>query len=260
MIVLVLALAGGFFVVLAVALFVRRSSVRATDSHHLALEETRLTLEAARKKTLEIVTRHLETLANRRDVLARVDRYGVINESEWNREIRHFADNVIRPRFSYAEVQAIEGIGWDSFFQVHIEIKVSRHAEQRLLSDSVPPDIGPIEFEGRCAAVLQREGWSASTTSSSGDQGADVIAVKQKRKLVLQCKLYSRNVGNKAVQEVIAARQFYAADYAAVVSVGSFTRSAEILAKVAKVHLIEFRDLANFANTIALDKRLPGQA
>ena len=75
-----------------------------------------------------------------------------------------------------------------------------------------------IDFEHQCQQILAGRGWSARLTPASGDQGADIIAEKGGMSVVLQCKLYARPVGNKAVQEVAAARTFYDAGFAAVVS------------------------------------------
>ena len=51
--------------------------------------------------------------------------------------------------------------------------------------------------------------WETFVTPQSGDQGADLIIEKYGLKFVVQCKFYSNPVGNKAVQEVIAAKGFY---------------------------------------------------
>jgi restriction system protein len=73
-----------------------------------------------------------------------------------------------------------------------------------------------------------------------------VIANRAGKVLVLQCKLYGSPVGNDAVQQVGAARQFQAADLAAVVSNQPFTRSARELAGVNYVHLLHHDQLASF--------------
>ena len=73
-----------------------------------------------------------------------------------------------------------------------------------------------------------------------GDFGADIIArTLLFRKIVVQCKAYSKKVGVRAVQEVIAARQYYHASKAAVATNSTFTRSARKLAKVCNVELWE---------------------
>jgi HJR/Mrr/RecB family endonuclease len=104
-------------------------------------------------------------------------------------------------------------------------------------------NIDPLEFERRCAEAMQLSGWTAQTTKSTGDQGADVIAGKRGAKVVLQCKRYTNTVVNKAVQEVFAAKTFLGANFAAVVSNNSYTRSAKELAVKTGVLLLDYSQL-----------------
>ena len=60
-------------------------------------------------------------------------------------------------------------------------------------------DMKPVDFEAFCAEELRRAGWNARVTMQSRDQGVDVIADKSNVRVVLQCKLYTSPVGNKAV-------------------------------------------------------------
>lgn len=85
-------------------------------------------------------------------------------------------------------------------------------------------------YEEYVARTFERAGWNAIRTPVTGDQGADLVCIKNDLKLVVQCKFYSGNVGNAAVQEVHAARGFYDAGHAAVISNAGFTRSATELA------------------------------
>ncbi len=103
--------------------------------------------------------------------------------------------------------------------------------------------LDPLEFERRCAEAMQLSGWTSRTTKRTGDQGVDVLAEKQGKRVVLQCKLYSNTVGNKAVQEVIAAKAFVNADFAAVVSNTSYTRHAKELAERTGVSLLHYSEL-----------------
>lgn len=83
------------------------------------------------------------------------------------------------------------------------------------------------QFEYFCADVLRRNGFqNVSVTPGSGDYGVDIIAFKDGRKYVVQCKCYSQNVSNKAVQEVYSGKSFYDADVAIVLTNRYFTQSA----------------------------------
>jgi len=87
----------------------------------------------------------------------------------------------------------------------------------------------PIEFERFCADALAAAGWQSKTTAASGDQGADVVAKKDGRLLVVQCKLYSGTVGTAAVQQAHSACAFYGADHAAVVTNAIYSKGARAL-------------------------------
>lgn len=203
--------------------------------------------DSARRKTQEIVSAHLDTLANQRDVQVRTDRYGVVHAQDWNKEVQHFVDKVIRPNLTADEATAVAKFGMSAFFQNLIEERVAKHCDTRPAPDRVRDGMTPLEFEGACAAVLRDLGWEASTTKGSGDQGADVIATKFGRRLVLQCKLYTGVVGNKSIQEVIAAKIFYKADLAAVVCNSAYTKSATTLAISSGVATLTYPELRSWA-------------
>lgn len=95
------------------------------------------------------------------------------------------------------------------------------------------------EFEEYVAKLYQRLGFETTVTRKSGDQGADIIAKRNGRKYIIQAKFYNSPVGNKAVQEVVAALAMYQADYGIVVTNGTYTQSAIELAKANDVELID---------------------
>ena len=97
--------------------------------------------------------------------------------------------------------------------------------------------LDPVAFEKMVALIFRKMGYSAETTKVSGDQGVDVIAQNRGKKVAIQAKRYSGAVGNKAVQEVIAGKQYYQADEAYVVTNSDFTKSAIELAKRTGVKL-----------------------
>ena len=96
-------------------------------------------------------------------------------------------------------------------------------------------------------AAIHDAGWQADATPPGADQGADVIAEQAGCRLVLQCKWVSRPVGNRAVQEAAAARAFYGASLAAVVSNQPYTSAAIQLAAGNGIRLLHHADLATLA-------------
>ncbi|MFR7960816.1 MAG: restriction endonuclease [Roseburia intestinalis] len=88
------------------------------------------------------------------------------------------------------------------------------------------------EFEYFCGDLLKKNEFSnVEVTRGSGDQGIDIIAYKDGVKYGIQCKCYSQNIGNKAVQEAFAGKTFYDCHVAAVLTNQYFTRSAKELAE-----------------------------
>ena len=107
------------------------------------------------------------------------------------------------------------------------------------------------EYELLVAEYFNQAGWEATTTPKGADQGADVLASSPNNlDAVVQCKLYSSPVGNKAVQEVLAAKVYYDAQLAIVVSNQQYTRSAMQLADSSDVILLHHDDIALFTETI----------
>lgn len=103
--------------------------------------------------------------------------------------------------------------------------------------------MSPQGFEQWCRDTLRKHGWEARLVGAVGDQGADVIAERSGVTMVVQCKYYSSSVGNTAVQEVHAAKSYYGATRAIVVTNASYTRGAQDLAARTGVLLLTANQL-----------------
>lgn len=112
---------------------------------------------------------------------------------------------------------------------------------------SYSDDMDPIEYENMCADILADGGWKTKMTSASGDQGVDIYAEKNGKSVVLQCKMYSSPVGNKAVQEAYAGMGFMGASMAIVVTNSSYTQSAKQLATSLGVLLLHHDELEDLS-------------
>lgn len=101
-----------------------------------------------------------------------------------------------------------------------------------------------IEFEKKLMEEISKVFPNAriEPTPKTGDQGADVLILIEGVKIVIQAKKYTGVVGNAAVQEVFAAKEYYEADYAMVVTSSRYTQSAGILAGKIGVELATTQD------------------
>jgi restriction system protein len=104
-------------------------------------------------------------------------------------------------------------------------------------------DMSPEEFEHYCAALLRESNWDARVTKLSGDQGVDIVADKRGTRIVVQCKKYSKPIGNRAVQEIVAGIAHQDAQRGVVVATSDYTPSAVKLAASNHVLLLHHSDL-----------------
>ena len=104
------------------------------------------------------------------------------------------------------------------------------------------------EFEKFVAFLFGKMGYSTTTTKSSGDQGLDVIARRNDTVLGVQAKCYGGSVGNAAVQEAVAGKNYYGCNKVLVVTNNYFTSSAIDLAKVNNVILWDRKILKDKIN------------
>lgn len=104
------------------------------------------------------------------------------------------------------------------------------------------------EFETHVLNCLTNQGIDIKQTTLSCDQGADLIAIIHQKKIVIQCKNYEEKVSNSAIQEIFAAKSYYDADIAVVVTNNYFTDSAKKLALKCGVILVSKDNIGIFLN------------
>lgn len=106
------------------------------------------------------------------------------------------------------------------------------------------------EFEYFCADLLRQNGfYNVDVTKASGDQGIDIIAYKDGIKYGIQCKCYSSDIGNSAVQQAYSGKTFYNCHVAAVLTNRYFTSSAKELAQSNGVLLWDRNKLEELKNS-----------
>ena len=106
------------------------------------------------------------------------------------------------------------------------------------------------EYEKYCKNILKQRGWIVELTPKSGDQGVDLIATKEYLKVCIQCKRYSKPVGNKAIQEIFTGKQFYEGSHGVLVSNAGFTKSAKSLASKTGIILLSDENLMNLESLL----------
>ena len=95
------------------------------------------------------------------------------------------------------------------------------------------------DFEKLLKEIFEKQGYSVSMTKPSHDYGADLVLEKNKKISLVQAKCYSKNIGIKAIQEIISARKHYDADELFVATNRYFSKDAMVLATEHNVRLID---------------------
>jgi len=88
-------------------------------------------------------------------------------------------------------------------------------------------DMDGHQFERFCADILRKNGFkNVEVTQGSGDHGIDILAEKDDITYAIQCKCYSSDINNAAVQQAYTGKGFYHKDIAVVLTNQYFTPQA----------------------------------
>lgn len=200
------------------------------------------------QKVENAINVHIGVLTRKRRQLIWEDAYGKPQVDGWQREINYFITHQITPLLASDERSAFEHERETIRRIIENRVSAATQAQPaiRVFSDGMTP----TEFEHFCAEELRQFGWNTLVTKQTGDQGVDVIAEKAELRVVVQCKLYSQPVGNKAVQEAATARSHEQATHAIVVTNSRYTLAAKQLASTNNVLLLHYRDLPDLESLL----------
>lgn len=218
----------------------------------------------------ELINNYMPKLLIKREQLFYTDDYGDYVVDDWVEEQQNFINNKLYKFTSKLNQKVHLGLishfgqkNGDDIFETSKEY-IESFLKQEMLEDmselihsnvinniSINNDIeidliDPIGYEKSIEQIFSALGWEARQTKSSGDQGADVIAEKDGYICIIQCKLYSQPVGNKAVQECFSATKFYNGDSGIVVTNNSYTKSARTLADSNGIKLLHHSEIEKY--------------
>lgn len=232
---------------------------KAREQELKAREQELKALEVKINNTLfEISIKHQDALYKKYKQTVTKDDYGNIKTDKWDKEVSYFIDNVITKDAELVSNLQVYCTANDASWYQLIRLAIDKFTAEYVAKKEVDnghlqidiDSLDPIAFEHFCADILKANGWSAKVTQASGDQGIDVIGIYNGKKVVFQCKKYSSPVGNKAVQEASAGKNFEGADIAAVVSNQTYTPSAKELAAKIDVYLLHYSELESFGERL----------
>lgn len=186
--------------------------------------------------------------------LVRYGDYGQLIIEDWEKEKKFFITNVAFrfTKLAESEYKCLEDY-FDYYFHKLQNAHEKEHPEKYKSKDAISSETVYTgeDYEVYIANILKQANFKIKQTPKTGDQGVDLIAIKNDTTIAIQCKLYSKPVGNKAVQEVIAGRGFYMCDYGCVVTNNAYTDSARKLASTQGILLLNEANICdNLTNLI----------
>ena len=115
-----------------------------------------------------------------------------------------------------------------------------RHQQEEIILDGLShiDTMNGHDFEYWCASLLKKNNFhDVQVTQGSNDQGVDILAYKDNERYAIQCKRYSKPLGNTPIQEVASGRNIYMCDKAVVMTNNFFTVGAIKAAEANNVEL-----------------------
>lgn len=130
---------------------------------------------------------------------------------------------------------------------VVIKLVMTHHKSLRLAKSGIAEidKLNGEDFEKYLEILFHKLGYSVRCTPYRGDFGADLVLQKDGAQTVVQAKRSKRSVGVKAVQEAVAAKEYYQCDNAMVVTNSHYSQQARKLAAANKVELWDRTQLVN---------------
>jgi hypothetical protein len=198
---------------------------------------------------------HRDTLERKRGQSTFIDEYNRLQDEGWKKHAAYFIYHVATPIIREANLPSpYTGMEWLPILTNIITEQQPLRTRAPLLIEDVESG---VEYEVFVADLLRADGWEIQMTPATGDQGADVIATKNKFRVAIQCKLWSSPVSNASVQEVYTAKGFYQCDAGIVVSNADYTRSARHVATKLQVPLVHHDQIVKVMHDLAPKQSRP---
>lgn len=97
-----------------------------------------------------------------------------------------------------------------------------------------------LNFEHEIRDLVESFGYQAESTTPSYDFGVDVVARRNHRHVVIQCKLYGKgSIGGDTIMKLVGSRQFFKATDAICITTSRFTKQAREIAEKEDIRLID---------------------
>jgi DNA-dependent RNA polymerase auxiliary subunit epsilon len=214
-----------------------------------------------------IINIHSKVLRRKHKQSLYFDEYGFEVKDKWLKERKYFVKNILiaqlqekteslensfitEERNNYVMSNSSDNIQfWEDFIDRWIAYDKELEELEGIDIAEFDNCMGGLNYERFVSHLIESDGWDCLVTPPTGDHGADIIVTDGDLRFAIQCKLYSSPVGNKSVQEVYSAKDYYECDFAIVVSNAEYTTAARQVASSLGVLLLHHEDIRSVLNT-----------
>lgn len=105
-------------------------------------------------------------------------------------------------------------------------------------------------FEENIGKLFRKLGFDAEVTKGSGDEGVDIILIKDNKTTIVQCKQHSKPVGPSVVRDLFGALTHFKAKNAILVSTSGFTSGTVSFAKNKPITLMGMHEILKMADEV----------
>ena len=223
------------------------------------MKEEAKAIDEFKKQCRKLIKKHKYALTIDRKKYLTKNQYGIEEDTGWGWDydfgnkkltgIRYFIREVINEKIDVSG--KFLDVYLDSKDWIEDEInEVCDKVDSQGASNKDIDSMDGIEYEQYCKTILENAGWEVEDTSTTGDQGVDLIASIENLRVCIQCKCFAKAVGNKAVQEIAAGMIYWKGTHSVVVAKSGFTKSAEALANSTSVILTSDKELKDLENLV----------
>ncbi len=117
------------------------------------------------------------------------------------------------------------------WFRVYSVRRAAERRRFRAISIANIDYMSGVEFEIYLQKLLTTQGYSARTTTATGDLGVDLIASNGVDRIAIQAKRCSTRISRRAVSDAVAGMNHYRCNKAMVITNNYFTKGAMTLAQ-----------------------------
>ena len=110
------------------------------------------------------------------------------------------------------------------------------------------------EFEKEVANLFREIGFLVTLTPGSGDEGVDLLLSKAGKRVIVQCKKYTKPAGPHLVRELLGTFVRQGADVAILIATAGFTDAALHATKGVPIILLDLNDLLEIRRNQSIDK------